>query len=107
MFSTFLLSAVATVAPDQTHAYFGETVKVCGEITEVWPFSKGVYLNVNGAYPFQEFAFVIWNSNRKNFYHTDLMSYERSVQCATGEIRKYKGNYQMYLTHPSQLEPEQ
>ncbi|UAB71805.1 hypothetical protein INR79_07900 [Vibrio sp. SCSIO 43132] len=107
MFSTFLLSAVATVAPDQTHVYFGETVKVCGEITEVWPGKKASYLNVNGAYPFQEFTFVVWHSDRKNFYRLDLVNYERTDLCVTGEIREYKGNYQMYLTHPSQLDPEQ
>ena len=74
------------VAPStSTNTYTeGQTIDVCGVVSEATGFNGGTYLNLNGKFPNQEITLTVWN-------HDDLDDYIGRRVCTYGKVQQYKG----------------
>lgn len=85
--------------------HVGETVMVCGTVSQVTEFRKGTYLNFGDRYPRQHIAVVVWNTNADGFRERfgSLQSFEGRRACARGEITEFRSALQMKVSNPQFL----
>lgn len=104
-----LLSSVVLAEPriDSGKAAFhvGETVMLCGTISEVTDFKNGTYINFGAKYPRQHITAVIWNDQKAEFSERfgSLRVFENQRACARGEITEYKNMLQLKIKNPQFL----
>lgn len=87
--------------------FIGQTVAVSGTVLDVItrPDVNGqpTWITVGASFPNPRLTLVIWGANRNEF-NSDLAGMlEGKVVCAYGEIETYKGNAQIELLKPAQL----
>lgn len=77
----------------------GEEVVACGVLKEVSPFKKGLYLNMDAAYPKQSMTFVLWNDSLTEFQnkHGSLHKLTNSKICGKGTVTEYRNKIQVQL----------
>lgn len=92
------------ISTDAVRDYLDQTQKVCGVVVEVKPFSQGVYLNFDRAYPQQSLSAVIWNADLAKFDTRGLKKSENQRRCVSGKITLYKGSAQIVVNEPEQFE---
>lgn len=81
----------------------GKEIKVCGLLSEIRPFKKGIYLNFDKPYPEQSLSAVIWDSELSKFDTHHLKSLELKSICITGRLEQYQNKMQITLENPTQL----
>ncbi|TCM70992.1 hypothetical protein EC844_101268 [Acinetobacter calcoaceticus] len=96
------LRASEPISSGQASQYIGEYKTVCGRISQIKSFSKGVYLNMGQPYPNQDMTLVIWSSDMSQF--RDPNDYVSQQLCASGSIESYKGVAQISLKSASQID---
>lgn len=104
----FLLSSLSVIIEAQANEtitakvardYIGQSVKVCGTVSQLKDFSKGVYLNINGVFPNQEITFVLWSSSLNNVSQKfgSIRDLVGKQLCASGKVRTYKNRLQISI----------
>lgn len=85
--------------------YVGSNAMVCGYISEVKNFSKGVYLNMGPAYPSQHISVLIWDSDVASFNARfgELSVFSGKRVCARGLIEAYRNSLQVKVLNPQFL----
>ena len=99
-----LLASEAVFATEQistTEApfYTGKDVIACGSLAEVSRFKRGLYLNMDAAYPKQSVTFVLWEGDIADAVKR-LGSVEGLVGkrvCAKGTVTEYNGRSQISM----------
>jgi DNA/RNA endonuclease YhcR with UshA esterase domain len=96
-----------TVSAAEAANHVGESAKVCGQVasakyaTEVR--RKPTFLNLDRPYPNHVFTALIWGSDRSAFsYPPESLRGQRI--CVKGTIELYKGNAEIIVSSPSQIE---
>ncbi|RLV60505.1 hypothetical protein D5018_06850 [Parashewanella curva] len=91
--------SIDKINASQSAFHIGENVIACGVVKQISQFKKGVYLNLNAAYPNQPLTLVVWDDHiaavEKEMGALDAM-YNKSI-CVSGLITKYKGRSQMKI----------
>jgi hypothetical protein len=95
----------ASLTPSETQSHVGENATVCGSVASA-PYalrSRGqpTFLNLEQAYPNEEFAAVIWDEGRPKFRKPEALAGQRI--CVTGPITLYRGKPEMTLRDAFQL----
>ncbi len=90
-----------TINANQARFHVGENKTVCGKVVHIHEFEKGLYLNLDKAYPNTPLTIVVWDRNR------ELISKAKASQnkkvCVWGEIRQYNNQTQISLNSEKQL----
>jgi exonuclease VII large subunit len=99
LIATIEARANETITAKVARNYIGQSVKVCGTVSQLKDFSKGVYLNINGAFPNQDITFVLWSSSLNNVSEKfgairDLVG---KKLCASGKVETYKNRLQISI----------
>ena len=78
-----------------------EEVFVCGKVSQISPFSKGVYLNMDRKYPYQSIAVIVWKEdvNAVQNVHGSLSGLLNKRICVEGTITKYKDAVQIKVNN--------
>lgn len=104
---TLLYAQTNTITADKAYKYVGQTKTVCGTVESVFysyrSNGKPTFLNIDKAYPNNEFMIVIWGNNRYKFKPTPEKKYLKKKICVTGRIKMYKGTSEIIVTDPSQI----
>lgn len=95
----YTLAKTTVVDANESGKYLGKVVKVCGQLSQIRDFKKGIYLNINDKFPNQDITFVVWDSSISKIEaewggFRELLG--KSV-CATGLVKTYKDNIQISL----------
>lgn len=92
---------------DSSKAAFhvGSTAMVCGVVSEVKNFSKGVYLNMGPTYPNQHVSVLIWADDVAGFdtRFGGLSVFGGKRVCARGLIEVYRNSLQIKVSNPQFL----
>jgi hypothetical protein len=85
--------------------HIGALAVVCGTISEVRPFAKGVYLNVGPKFPSQHLGLLIWSDEIPSFVSKfgGLPGLQGKNVCARGVIESYRNMVQIKLGEPRSL----
>ncbi len=87
--------------------HIGEITTVCGQVasSRYANASKGqpTFLNLDKRYPNQIFTAVIWGSNRAKFGSPENKYRDKHI-CATGKITEYRGEPEMIISDPAQIQ---
>ena len=84
--------------------HIGEYKEVCGFITDIKQFSKGVYINLDGKYPNIPFTIVVWEKDFNSELDKALDKIiPTSKICIHGKIESYKDKPQISLTEIRQI----
>lgn len=85
--------------------YVGSNVMVCGFVSEVKNFSKGVYLNMGPNYPGQHISVLIWEDDIAGFNSRFgiLSVFIGKRVCARGLIEAYRNSLQIKVSNPQFL----
>lgn len=84
--------------------HIGEYKEVCGFITDIKQFSKGVYINLDGKYPNIPFTIVVWKRDFNSELDKALDKIiPTSKICIHGKIESYKDKPQISLTEIRQI----
>ena len=110
LFTLFALAAAITPALGQTVTiadaknHIGETATVCGKVASIQtaPERSGspTFINLDSAYPKQDFVIVIWEEDRQDF---ETLPPQGAHVCATGKLGSFKGVPQIVVRFPWQL----
>lgn len=107
-FLTLLYAQTNTISADEAYKYVGEIKTVCGKVESTFysyrSNGKPTFLNIDKAYPNNEFMIVIWGNNRYKFKPTPEKKYLKKNICVTGRIIMYKGTAEIVVTSPNQIE---
>lgn len=99
---------ILTISPEEAELYNDEKVIVCGAIvaTKYLPNSaKAItYLNFSKAYPETPFTAVVFGESRVKFPEAPEEFYLEKEVCVRGRVVAYRGNPQMVIHHPNQIE---
>jgi hypothetical protein len=102
-----MAGAVAETTIDSSKSAFhvGESVMMCGVVSEVTKFSKGTYLNFGAKYPRQHIAVVVWDSDESKFNERfgGLGVFEGRQACARGMISEFRSALQLKVNNPQFL----
>ncbi len=103
--SCLAVAAEPTIDSSRAAFHVGETVMVCGSITEVTDFKKGTYLNFGAKFPKQHISVTIWDDQKNNFLvrFGSLKVFENRRACARGKITEYKNRLQIIIKNPQFL----
>ena len=104
----FLLSSLSanteaqaneTITAKVARGYVGQSVKVCGTVSQLKDFSKGVYLNIDGVFPNQEITFVLWSSSINNVSEKfgSIRDLVGKKLCASGKVGTFKNRLQISI----------
>lgn len=77
--------------------HIGTHQTVCGVVSEIKPFLKGVYLNIGGNYPNQELSIVVWERDVKSIGEDYFKSLADKIYCIEGHIESFKDKPQIQL----------
>lgn len=91
------------ISPQQAKQYVGLEKVICGNVVEITPFSKGVYLNLEEPYPNQALSIVIWDSDIPKFDGAYLKLTLQQRYCVIGKIERYKDQLQIVLSNPTKF----
>ena len=109
-----VLCAVATTALAQektrtaaeARQHIGAVTTVCGKVISPRYASssrgKPTFLNLDKAFPHQEFRVVIWGSVRPKFGKPEVTYRDKNI-CVTGQVQSYKGAAEIIATDPQQI----
>ncbi|PMH46140.1 hypothetical protein BCU68_08695 [Vibrio sp. 10N.286.49.B3] len=94
-----------TISSKDALQYVGTSQIICGLISQVSPFSKGVYLNFDKPYPDSTFNSIIWDSDLDYVMNgsSDYITYENKPVCVSGDVTIYNGRAQVILNDPTQF----
>jgi hypothetical protein len=96
----------AGISAGQAIHYVGQVVTVCGRVASARYASESngqpTFLNLDKAYPNQDFTAVIWGKDRAKFSPPPESFAGRSI-CVTGTVELYRGKAEIAVTAPSQL----
>jgi len=91
-----------TIAARQAQEHAGQTVTVEGILTDVHAARSGArFLDIEGAYPNNAFAAVIFKADAGKFSDVELLR-GKTVE-VTGSIQLYNGRPEIILNDPGQL----
>lgn len=97
-----------TISADEAYKYVDEIKTVCGKVESTFysyrSNGKPTFLNIDKAYPNNEFMIVIWGNNRYKFKPVPEKKYLKKNICVTGRIIMYKGTAEIVVTSPNQIE---
>ena len=104
-FVTTAHGAESKIESSEAAFHLGTAATVCGTISEVKPFAKGVYLNMGPRYPKQHLGLLVWNDDAGKFAAKfgRLSSLQGKRVCASGFLETYKNSIQMKLGDPQAL----
>lgn len=104
---TFLNAQSNTITADNAYKYIGEVKTVCGTVESAFysyrSNGKPTFLNIDKAYPNNEFMIVIWGGDRYKFNPVPEKEYLKKNVCVTGKIQLYDGTAEIVVTNPSQI----
>lgn len=85
--------------------YVNKSKMVCGKVHQVKKSKQQTYINLGGAYPHQNIAFLVWDSDLPPFKvkFGELDSLQQQRVCARGKIEDYKGKLQIIVKEPNFL----
>ncbi len=85
--------------------FVGSNAMVCGLVSEVKSFSKGVYLNMGPTYPNQHISVLIWSDDVAGFNSrfSGLSVFSGKRVCARGLIEAYRSSLQIKVSNPQFL----
>lgn len=66
-------------------------------------FSIPAFLNIDKAYPNNEFMIVIWIGDRNKFNPAPEKKYLKKNICVAGKIIMYQGTAEIKVTNPNQI----
>lgn len=96
------------ISADDADKYIGEIKTVCGTVVSAFysynSNGKPTFLNIDKAYPNNEFMIIIWGNNRHKFKPTPEKKYLKKKICVTGKIKMYQGTAEIVITDASQIE---
>ncbi len=94
------------ITPEQAKNYAGELVTVCGNVSSAhWAArAKGqpTRINLGKPYPSQDFAVVIWGSDRAKFGNPEA-KYKSKTLCVAGTVTIFRGVAEVIARVPSQI----
>lgn len=76
---------------------------VCGFVSQVYTFNRGIFINFDHKYPNQTFTAVIWNSDLKHFERSKLDALVQREICVTGVLEEFKQTPRVVLYNQQQL----
>jgi DNA/RNA endonuclease YhcR with UshA esterase domain len=105
LLSSGLVYAQERISTDRASQYQGETVEVCGLVTQTKDFSKGTYLNIDGRFPNQALTYVVWSSAHSSIKEKfgPINGLKGKQLCAVGKVKNYKGSLQISINSASSL----
>ena len=96
-----------TITAEQAKDNIGQTARVCGQVVSPhYAYKTGghpTFLNFDRPYPRAVFTAVIWGSDRAKFGEPE-QKYRNKHICVTGFITVFKGQPEMVLHSPKQVE---
>jgi hypothetical protein len=107
-FSFFFLSAFTqTITAIEAKKYIGKTVTVLGKVVDARYLGgsgrQPTLLNIDKAFPNQEFTVVIYGDGRKTFgYKPEEALLNKNIS-VSGKITMYNGKAQMEVASPDQI----
>ena len=94
----------ATYTSTEAKSHIGDFAAICGKVYQVYFTRKGhIFLNIDGRYPNNKAAFVIWKKYKNSFDLKKIESLENKNICAEGIIREYRGKPEIFLKESSQI----
>ncbi len=97
-----------SISADNAYKYIGEIKTVCGKVESAFysyrSNGKPTFLNIDEAYPNNEFMIVIWDDDRYKFNPKPEKKYLKEKICVTGKIIMYKGTAEIVVINPNQIE---
>lgn len=88
--------------------YVGQNITICGYVAQVSTVEsingQPTYINMGGIYPNHHFTAVIWKKNILNWEGANLQEYNNQLLAITGEKVLYKGQAQITVYTPKQIE---
>jgi hypothetical protein len=104
-----VLVNAANLSPEDAAKHIGESATVCGAVASAHyaPNAKRqpTFLNLGQPYPHAIFTAVIWIEDRAKF--NDAEHLQGKQVCVTGSIQRYRGEPEVILRDPKQLQPQQ
>ncbi len=94
-------TAVAPIKASQAKNHIGEQHTVCGQVVHIHPFSNGLYLNLDKAYPNTPLTVVVWDKNPALIQK--VQSIANKNLCVWGEITQFNKQTQIILNSETQL----
>lgn len=96
-----------TLTAKQAHNHAGELARVCGQVASAHfayrTRGQPTFLNFGRTYPHQVFTAIIWGTDRAKFGQPEKRYLSKRL-CVTGVIRLYRGQPDMNLSDPKQVE---
>ena len=103
------LAQEKTLTAAEAKQHVGATATVCGKVMSARYASSSrgqpTFLNLDKAYPKQEFTVLIWGSEREKFGKPEVSYRDKNI-CVTGQIRKYQAGTEIIATDPKQIRIE-
>ncbi|MGY4675112.1 hypothetical protein ACWIVU_05650 [Ursidibacter arcticus] len=86
--------------------YIGKSVEVCGNVSQIKNVKKQTYINLDGSYPHQKLTILVWNDDLNQIVNKigRLDRLEKSRICVKGVVDDYKGNPQIILKTPDNIQ---
>lgn len=102
---SFSANAQSAVDANKAAFHVGESLMVCGDVSEVKDLSRRTLININHKYPNESLSILIWESNKSEFYKRfgNLSFLVGKKICADGKLELYKGSIQMVMKNPQLL----
>jgi DNA/RNA endonuclease YhcR with UshA esterase domain len=94
------VSSNSVINTSEAINYIGKTIDVCGNLTQISDFKKGVYLNLDGEYPNNSFTIVVWDGSIKKIEAEwgSFRSLKGKIVCAKGKVETYKQKPRLNLS---------
>lgn len=96
------------ISADKADNFVGEIKTVCGTVVSAFYYyrsnGKPTFLNIDKAYPNNEFMIVIWGDDRYRFNPVPDKKYLKKNICVTGKIIMYQGTAEIVVNNPNQIE---
>jgi DNA/RNA endonuclease YhcR with UshA esterase domain len=96
-----------TLSAREAKDHVGQKATVCGEVASAHyaERTKGqpTFINLDEPYPHQIFTALIWGSDRSKFGTPETALLGKKI-CVTGTIMTYRGEPEVVVSEPSQIE---
>ena len=94
-------AATATIKASQAKHHIGEQHTVCAKVVQIHPFAKGLYLNLDKAFPNTPLTVVVWDKNPALIQKAQSLANKNL--CVWGEITQFNQQTQIILNSETQL----
>lgn len=104
--SSFAIERTERIESNQSSHYIGKLAEICGVVHQVKNIKKQTYINLDGRYPNQKLAILIWNDDL-NLIVDKIGRLDKFIGnrvCVKGVIDSYKGTPQINLSDPSNIQ---